>query len=202
MKLEQSFTVTAPVEQVWATLIDVERVAPCLPGAEITGQSPDGGYEGTFTVKLGPATAAYRGSLKMESLDEASRTATMSAKGTDKRGQGGATASIVSTMHQEGDDTLVEVATDFTITGRLARFGRGGMIQDVSNRLLRDFASCLQSTLATTPPETTPAAVPPMEATAGEAAPPPPPQPARPLNGLRLLFQVLGDRLRRLFRRR
>jgi carbon monoxide dehydrogenase subunit G len=151
MKLEQSFTVTAPVEQVWATLIDVERVAPCLPGAEITGQSPDGGYEGTFTVKLGPATAAYRGSLKMESLDEASRTATMSAKGTDKRGQGGATASIVSTMHQEGDDTLVEVVTDFTITGRLARFGRGGMIEDISKRLMRDFAQCLQSTLAAKP---------------------------------------------------
>jgi uncharacterized protein len=151
MKLEQSFTVTAPVEQVWATLVDVERVAPCLPGAEITGQSPDGGYEGTFTVKLGPATAAYRGSLKMESLDEASRTATMSAKGTDKRGQGGATASIVSTMHQEGDDTLVEVVTDFTITGRLARFGRGGMIEDISKRLMRDFAQCLQSTLAAEP---------------------------------------------------
>jgi uncharacterized protein len=151
MKLEQSFTVTAPVEQVWATLIDVERVAPCLPGAEITGQSPDGGYEGTFTVKLGPATAAYRGSLKMESLDEASRTATMSAKGTDKRGQGGATASIVSTMQQEGDDTLVEVVTDFTITGRLARFGRGGMIEDISKRLMRDFAQCLQSTLAAEP---------------------------------------------------
>jgi carbon monoxide dehydrogenase subunit G len=157
MKLEQSFTVTAPVEQVWATLIDVERVAPCLPGAEITGQSPDGGYEGTFTVKLGPATAAYRGSLKMESLDEASRTATMSAKGTDKRGQGGATASIVSTMQQEGDDTLVEVVTDFTITGRLARFGRGGMIEDISKRLMRDFAQCLQSTLAAEPAATAPA---------------------------------------------
>jgi carbon monoxide dehydrogenase subunit G len=157
MKLEQSFTVTAPVEQVWATLIDVERVAPCLPGAEITGQSPDGGYEGTFTVKLGPATAAYRGSLKMESLDEASRTATMSAKGTDKRGQGGATASIVSTMHQEGDDTLVEVVTDFTITGRLARFGRGGMIEDISKRLMRDFAQCLQSTLAAEPAAAAPA---------------------------------------------
>jgi uncharacterized protein len=162
MKLEQSFTVTAPVEQVWATLIDVERVAPCLPGAEITGQSPDGGYEGTFTVKLGPATAAYRGSLKMQSLDEASRTATMSAKGTDKRGQGGATASIVSTMHQDGDDTLVEVVTDFTITGRLARFGRGGMIEDISKRLMRDFAQCLQSTLAAEPaaPEPTAPATP------------------------------------------
>ena len=151
MKLEQSFTVNAPVEQVWAALVDVERVAPCLPGAEITGQSPDGGYEGTFTVKLGPATAAYRGSLKMESLDEAARTATMSAKGTDKRGQGGATASIVSTMREEGDATHVEVVTDFTITGRLARFGRGGMIEDISKRLMRDFAQCLESTLGAEP---------------------------------------------------
>jgi carbon monoxide dehydrogenase subunit G len=151
MKLEQSFTVTAPVEQVWTALVDVERIAPCLPGAEITGQSPDGGYEGTFTVKLGPATASYRGSLKMESLDEAARVATMSAKGTDKRGQGGATASIVSTMRQDGDDTQVDVVTDFTITGRLARFGRGGMIEDISKRLMRDFANCLQATLAADP---------------------------------------------------
>jgi carbon monoxide dehydrogenase subunit G len=151
MKLEQSFTVTAPVEQVWTALVDVERIAPCLPGAEITGQSPDGGYEGTFTVKLGPATASYRGSLKMESLDEAARVATMSAKGTDKRGQGGATASIVSTMRQEGEDTQVEVVTDFTITGRLARFGRGGMIEDISKRLMRDFANCLQATLGAAP---------------------------------------------------
>jgi uncharacterized protein len=179
MKLEQSFTVTAPVEQVWATLIDVERVAPCLPGAEITGQSPDGGYEGTFTVKLGPATAAYRGSLKMESLDEASRTATMSAKGTDKRGQGGATASIVSTMQQEGDDTLVEVVTDFTITGRLARFGRGGMIEDISKRLMRDFAQCLESTLGAEPSAAVAAASEPEQAeaavasAAGAAAEPP-----------------------------
>ena len=170
MKLEQSFTVTAPVEQVWAALVDVERVAPCLPGAEITGQSPDGGYEGTFTVKLGPATAAYRGSLKMESLDEAARTATMSAKGTDKRGQGGATASIVSTMREEGDATHVEVVTDFTITGRLARFGRGGMIEDISKRLMRDFAQCLESTLGAEPAAAVAAASEPEQAEAEAAA--------------------------------
>jgi carbon monoxide dehydrogenase subunit G len=166
MKLEQSFTVTAPIEQVWAALIDVERVAPCLPGAEITGQAPDGGYQGTFSVKLGPATAAYNGSLRMESLDEATHTATMTARGTDKRGQGGANASIVSTMHQEGDDTLVEVVTDFTITGRLARFGRGGMIEDISKRLMRDFAQCLQATLAAEP---APVAAAPVEAAEPQA---------------------------------
>jgi carbon monoxide dehydrogenase subunit G len=151
MKLEQSFTVAAPVEQVWDMLIDVERVAPCLPGAEITGQSPDGSYEGNFTVKLGPTTASYRGSLRMESLDEASRTATMHAKGTDKRGQGGANATIVSSMRQDGEETVVDVATDFTITGRLARFGRGGMIEDISKRMMRDFSQCLQASLASEP---------------------------------------------------
>jgi uncharacterized protein len=151
MKLEQSFTVAAPVDQVWDMLIDVERVAPCLPGAEITGQGPDGSYEGNFTVKLGPTTASYRGSLRMESLDEASRTATMHAKGTDKRGQGGANATIVSTMRQEGEETVVDVITDFTITGRLARFGRGGMIEDISKRMMRDFSQCLQASLASEP---------------------------------------------------
>jgi carbon monoxide dehydrogenase subunit G len=166
MKLEQSFTVAAPVEQVWDMLIDVERVAPCLPGAEITGQSPDGSYEGNFTVKLGPTTASYRGSLRMESLDEASRTATMHAKGTDKRGQGGANATIVSTMRQEGEETVVDVATDFTITGRLARFGRGGMIEDISKRMMRDFSQCLQASMASEP---APAAA---EAPAGAAAAP------------------------------
>ena len=151
MKLEQSFTVAAPVEQVWDMLVDVERVAPCLPGAEITGQRPDGSYEGNFTVKLGPTTASYRGSLKMDSLDEASRTATMHANGTDKRGQGGAHAVIVSTLHQEGDETVVDVITDFTITGRLARFGRGGMIEDISKRMMRDFSQCLQATITSEP---------------------------------------------------
>jgi len=151
MKLEQSFTVAAPVEKVWDMLVDVERVAPCLPGAEITGQGPDGSYEGNFTVKLGPTTASYRGSLRMDSLDEASRTATMHAKGTDKRGQGGANATIVSTMRQEGEETVVDVVTDFTITGRLARFGRGGMIEDISKRMMRDFSQCLQASMASEP---------------------------------------------------
>src|SRR4051794_15507381 len=152
MKLEQSFTVAAPIEQVWEALVDVERIAPCLPGAEITGVDDSGAYEGTFSVKLGPTTAAYRGSLRMESIDEAARTATMSAKGTDKRGQGGASATIVSTMREEGGETHVDVLTDFHITGRLARFGRSGMIEDISRRLMRDFAECLQSTLGSRPP--------------------------------------------------
>lgn len=151
MKLEQSFTVTAPIDRVWDTLVDIEKVAPCLPGADITGKGEDDSYQGTFSVKLGPTTAAYRGSLRMESLDADAHVATMSARGTDKRGQGGASASIVSTLREEGGDTHVDVATDFTITGRLARFGRAGMIEDISRRLMRDFAGCLQQRLAAEP---------------------------------------------------
>jgi len=218
MNLEQSFTVAAPVEQVWAALIDVERVAPCLPGAAITGKDDEGNYQGTFVVKLGPTTANYRGGLKMESLDEATHTAVMSAKGTDKRGQGGATATITSTLRQEGAATLVEVNTDFSITGRLARFGRGGMIEDISKRMLRDFGNCLQESLAHESPEA--AATPEAEAAGAVAAaapagapgaappapspatPPPPPRaPAKPVHGLTLFFSVLWERIKRLFGR-
>ncbi len=151
MRLEQSFEVDAPVEQVWTALIDLEQVAPCLPGAAITGHDDDGTYHGTFQVKLGPTTANYRGTIKIDSADTATRTATLSARGSDKRGQGGASATIVNTLHESGAGTRVEAVTDFTITGRLATFGRGGMIKDISNRLLRDFATCLQQRLAAQP---------------------------------------------------
>jgi uncharacterized protein len=151
VKLEQSFEVRAPLERVWETLIDVERVAPCLPGAEITEVSEDGTYHGTFSVRLGPTTAAYRGELRIEEMDEGPHRVVMGASGQDKRGQGSAKASIVSTLRQVDEVTRVDVETDFTITGRLARFGRAGMMQDISNRLLRDFSTCLQSRLADAP---------------------------------------------------
>jgi carbon monoxide dehydrogenase subunit G len=208
VKLEQSFEVHAPLERVWETLIDIERVAPCLPGAEITEAGDDGTYRGTFTVRLGPTTAAYRGELDMEELDEAERRVVMRASGQDKRGQGSAHATIVSTMHAEGDITRVDVETDFTITGRLARFGRGGMIRDVSNRLLRDFADCLQQSIEA-PPAAEPSAVDAVLAATpeGAAASPPAvggsdvPTTAKPIGGFSLFFRALLDRLRRAFRR-
>jgi carbon monoxide dehydrogenase subunit G len=148
MKMEQSFEVKAPIDQVWDLLIDLERVAPCLPGAAITERDDEGTYHGTFQVKLGPTTAAYRGQIRLEDVDKASHTATMKAHGSDKRGQGGANATIVNKLvATEDGGTRVEAVTDMTITGRLARFGRGGMIEDISNRLMRDFADCLQKGL-------------------------------------------------------
>jgi uncharacterized protein len=148
MKLEQSFEVSAPLERVWATLIDVEHVAPCLPGAAVTGRNDDGSYNGSFSVKIGPTSASYSGKLQMQEIDEAEHRATMKAHGTDKRGQGGADATIASSLRALGDGrTLVEVSTDYRITGRLARFGRGGMIEDISEKLLRQFATSLQQSL-------------------------------------------------------
>ena len=152
MKLEQSFDVAAPLERVWNALIDVEQVAPCLPGAAVTGRNDDGTYNGTFTIKIGPTTASYAGKLEMENIDESAHRATMQANGTDKRGQGGAKATIVSSLSElAGGGTRVEVDTDYQITGRLARFGRGGMIEDISERLLREFAARLQESLARDP---------------------------------------------------
>jgi carbon monoxide dehydrogenase subunit G len=240
MKLEQSFEVDAPIEQVWTALIDLEKVAPCLPGAAITGHDDDGTYHGEFQVKLGPTTASYRGTVKIQSAEAATHTATLAARGTDKRGQGGASATIVNTLHEtEAGGTRVEAATDFTITGRLASFGRGGMIKDISNRLMRDFATCLQQRLAAepagamtgeeaaasagagaTPPEDVAVAEgkSPAEVSgkspadvSGNARPldtvvtPPqatPPAPAQPVKGFSLLFSVLWERIRNLFRRR
>jgi carbon monoxide dehydrogenase subunit G len=149
VKLEQSFDVPAPVDRVWQALIDVEQVAPCLPGAAVTGRNDDGTYNGTFTVKIGPTTASYSGKLEMRDVDDSSHTATLHAQGTDKRGQGGANATIVSSVTEAGDgESRVTVETDYHITGRLARFGRGGMIEDISERLLKEFAARLQSSLA------------------------------------------------------
>jgi carbon monoxide dehydrogenase subunit G len=218
MKLEQSFEVAAPLERVWQALIDIERVAPCLPGAEVTGRNDDGSYNGSFKVKIGPTSAAYTGKLEMRDLDEQGHNATMLAQGTDKRGQGGAKATIVSKLSPAGDGTLVEVMTEYHITGRLARFGRGGMIEDISQRLLRNFADCLQKSLAGSDdgdagagagpaPEGTPAGEDsPSAEGAGAATPDSPvtPAPARPapveaaepVEGLSLLASVLWGRIK------
>ncbi len=225
MKLEQSFEVAAPPDAVWSALIDVQRVAPCLPGAELTAGEDERTYQGTFSVKLGPTSASYRGTLRLEEVDEAARRATMRANGTDKRGQGGAKATIVSTVREgEGGASVVEVDTDYSITGRLAAFGRGGMIQDVANRLLREFAACLSTTLAgDAPTADAPASVADAPASAGvptgtavrteataapaptsppAATPSPPaaaaPPAAKPVSGVGLVLGVLRDRLVRL----
>ena len=141
MKLENEFTVPAPVDRAWEVLLDLERVAPCLPGAAIDGREGDA-HTGTMTVKIGPITARYKGSVKIEESDEQARRAVMRAQARDARGQGTAAATITSTMEAVDEGTRVRVETDMRITGPAAQFGRGVM-QDVSAKLMGRFADCL-----------------------------------------------------------
>jgi carbon monoxide dehydrogenase subunit G len=171
MKLENEFTVPAPIEHAWEVLLDVDRVAPCLPGAAIEGNEGDE-YTGTMKVKIGPITASYKGTVKIEEADEAARRAVMRAQARDSRGQGTAAATITSTMQEVEDGTRVHVETDMRVTGPAAQFGRGVM-QDVSAKLMGRFADCLAEQMAGTPAE--PAAA--GDSTAGDR-PEPPPGPA------------------------
>lgn len=142
MKLENEFTVDAPVNQVWELLMDLERVTPCLPGAALEETSGED-YKGTMSVKLGPITQEYEGTVNFEETDEEARRAVLKAEGKDARGQGTVSATITSTLHEEDGGTRVHIETDMQVTGRVAQFGRGTM-QDVAAKLAGQFADCLE----------------------------------------------------------
>ena len=143
MKINNEFTVSAPIGQAWNTMLDLERIAPCLPGAAIKEDKGDGEYDGTMKVKIGPITASYKGTVKFEETDETNHRAVLQATGRDARGQGTASATIVSTLQEEGENTKVNVETDMKLTGRAAQFGRG-IAQDVATKMLDQFAACLE----------------------------------------------------------
>ncbi len=171
MKLENEFTVPASLEDAWKVLLDVERVAPCLPGAQVQpGGGDDGEYQGTMTVKIGPITARYSGTVKIEEADEAAHRAVMRASAKDARGQGTAAATITSSMEEAPDGTRVTVVTDMRVTGPAAQFGRGVM-QDVSAKMMRQFAECLANEMrgAPVPAPAEPEAAPAAAAPAGTA---------------------------------
>ena len=145
MKLENEFTVDVSVEDVWEVLLDLERITPCLPGAALTnGSDGDGEHDGSMKVRLGPVTQEYKGTVQIQEADESQRRAVLQADGKDSRGQGTASATITSTLHDEGNgSTRVHVETDMQITGRAAQFGRG-IQQSVAEKLLGRFADCLE----------------------------------------------------------
>jgi carbon monoxide dehydrogenase subunit G len=142
MKLENEFTVPASIDEAWNVLMDIPRVAPCLPGATVEAGGEDGTYNGTMKVKIGPISASYKGTVKIEEADESARRVAMRAQAKDARGQGTAAATITSTMEETSDGTKVHVETDMRITGAAAQFGRGVM-QDVSAKMMKRFADCL-----------------------------------------------------------
>jgi carbon monoxide dehydrogenase subunit G len=187
MEIADNFRVSKPIDDTWRVLLDIERIAPCLPGAQL--QEIEGNeYRGIVKVKVGPITAQYKGTATLAEVDGAGRRMVIDATGRDTRGQGNATASIVVTMLEDGDGTRVEVVTDLAITGKVAQFGRGVLV-DVSSKLMRQFVENLerdvltteatdsagrpaQTTKATAPSPSVAAAAPTVPAT--ETAPAPP----------------------------
>ena len=143
MKLENEFRVDVPVEEAWRVLLDVERIAPCMPGAQLQEVEGDE-YRGIVKVKVGPITAQYKGVARITESDDANHRAVIRAEGRDTRGQGNASATATAVLQPDGDGTRVNIDSDVTITGKVAQFGRG-VIADVSAKLLDQFVACLES---------------------------------------------------------
>jgi carbon monoxide dehydrogenase subunit G len=175
MRIENTVEVDAPLERVWALVNDIPRVAPCMPGAALTGVVDDQTYEGTVAVKLGPLRMSYKGKVVVEAVDEASHSARLAASGRDTKGAGTAKASVETRLEPAGDTrTRLLVTSDVQLTGKVASFGRGGAINDVATRLFGQFADCLRTTLESEPgPAAAGQAEAPVAAGQAEATPAP-----------------------------
>ncbi|GAB2915287.1 SRPBCC family protein [Nonomuraea fastidiosa] len=146
MRFEHEFTVPVPIEQAWAVLLDVERVAPCLPGATLDTFEGDE-FTGRMKVKVGPITVTYRGTARFEDVDKDSYSLTIQASGKEARGTGTASATVKARMRAREESTLVTVETSFNVTGRPAQFGRGVMAE-VGGKLIERFAANLAELLS------------------------------------------------------
>ena len=172
MRLDHEFTVPVSAAQAWPVLLDIDRIAPCMPGATITKVDGDD-FEGTVKVKVGPITVTYGGTASFLEKDESTRMAVIEARGRETRGSGTATARVTAQLFDEGETSRVAVSTDLAITGKPAQFGRGVM-NDVGAKLLRRFADCLAAELGSdrslAAPAPAPADAPPASAAAGVPA--------------------------------
>jgi uncharacterized protein len=148
MEINDSFRVSTPIDATWKVMLDIEGIAPCLPGAQLQEVEGDE-YRGIVKVKVGPITAQYKGTARLAEVDEANHRLVIDASGRDTRGQGNAKATIVVTMAPEGAGTKVEVATDLSITGKVAQFGRGVLV-DVSSKLMGQFVENIERDVLTT----------------------------------------------------
>ena len=176
MKLENNFTIDAPVEKAWEALNNPETVAPCFPGATLTTYEGDS-FAGTVKVKLGPIAMTYKGKGTYVSRDEAAHEVVIDANGRDSRGNGTANAKVTASLAAEAaDKTAVSMVTDMTITGKPAQFGRG-VISDVADKIIGQFAACVARKLAPAAEEAAPVAV---SATAASEATSDIPTAARP----------------------
>ncbi|HSD49154.1 MAG TPA: SRPBCC family protein [Actinomycetota bacterium] len=209
MLIENEFTVTAPIEDLWTYLLDVERIAPCMPGAELTETVDDRTWKGNLKAKFGPVTMAFAGTVAMESRDDAEHRVVLKARGMEQKGKGAAEATVTSWLEPgpADADTTVKMQAQIVLTGTAAQLSRG-LLPEISRKLTQQFADCLQAGMAA---EQAPAAAP---AAAGEAGPgeaaapaptPAPPAAAKPVGGFRLglsaIWAVIVNFVRRLFGR-
>ncbi len=189
MRFDNSFEVPLPPRDAWALLMDVPRIVPCLPGAELTEVLDARSFKGRIAVKLGPVALTFAGTARLEEVDDAAHRARVKAQGNDAKGRGGANAVASFSMSPAGQGTRVDITTELNLSGAVAQYGRGaGMIQEVAAQLIRQFAENLRGEIARSAPplaaqDTAPAA--------------PPPQAAKPIGGIGLVLRVLWGRLLR-----
>jgi carbon monoxide dehydrogenase subunit G len=190
--IEDQFEVRAPIDQVWAYLLDVERVAPCMPGAELTEVVDDRTWKGKVNVKLGPVAMSFAGTVVLQARDDQAHRLELRADGREQRGKGAASATATASLEAVEGGTQVSLHTDLTITGAAAQYGRG-MLGDISKRLTGDFARCLEGNIG--------AAAPLADVPVAEGAGTEEEAPVRPVQGLRLAAWALWRAVVRFFRR-
>lgn len=189
MEFENSFNVGVSVDEAWAILTDVERIAPCMPGAELTEVIDENSFKGKVSVRLGPVALTFAGDARFEDRDDEGHSARVKAQGRDSKGRGGANANVdFRLIPAEDGTTAVEIRTDLQLSGSVAQYGRGvGMIKDVATQLIDRFADALHEQIVAE--RSTKEA----EAPSGsDDAPPAPPAPAaRPISGFSLGASVM-----------
>lgn len=201
MKFQNSFDVPLPPADAWKVLMDIERIAPCMPGAELTAKVDDRTYKGKVGVKLGPVALSFAGTAAFEEIDNAGHRARIKASGADQKGRGGANAVAAFRVEPSPSGSHVIVDTDLNLSGSVAQYGRGaGMIQEVAAQLIRQFSATLREQIAAERPA--PASEGGNAVAAGVSASPMRPQPmvpaSRPISGVRLFATVIWNLLRRV----
>ena len=200
MEFDNSFEVPLPPDEAWPVLMDIRRIAPCMPGAELTEVVDEKTYKGKIAVRLGPVALAFAGLVTFEELDNVNRRARVKAQGTDAKGRGGANATAAFRLEPAAGGSKVLVHTDLSLSGAVAQYGRGvGMIQATAAQIMNQFANNLKAQLAAGAPRPAPSIAPVSPGAASGATPAPPPPAAKPIAGFTLMAKVLWDAIVRLF---
>ncbi len=201
MQLNNSFTVPADPVTAWNILLDVPRIAPCMPGAELTEVVGDRAYKGNAKLRVGPVSLTFSGEAEITEIDEAARTAKVLARGNDTKGRGGAEVEVVFKLSEDGDASRVDITTELNLSGSVAQYGRAsGLIDAIAGQIISDFAKNLEVEIGADEAPA-PAADPADTPAAEPAAPAPVPNAEAPksdnsISGIRLFFRALWAMIR------